>query len=77
MFLTDEELITISGYKNKKFQRKWLLANGIKHIVSSQGKVLVHQMHLENILGASRPSTKSASFCTPDFEALKAHLGAR
>lgn len=41
MFLTEEEVIELTGYRKPSAQSRWLWANGIKNYTNSQNRVIV------------------------------------
>ncbi|CAN5818291.1 hypothetical protein BH20PSE1_BH20PSE1_01600 [soil metagenome] len=50
MFLTGEQLITLTGYKRRGHQLAWLREHGIPHIVSAAGFPVVAARELERRL---------------------------
>lgn len=47
MFLSDEEVETLTGYIKPSSQSKWLWENSIPHYTNAQGKVIVVRAALE------------------------------
>jgi hypothetical protein len=47
MFLTDDELYKLTGYKYSACQIKWLKANGIMHKVNRKGHPVVTRRAVE------------------------------
>ena len=41
MFLTDADLLELTGYKSRHHQRQWLSARGYKHAVARGGRPVV------------------------------------
>lgn len=41
MFLTPEELITLTGFKIPARQAQWLNEHGIRHYINGQNRVIV------------------------------------
>lgn len=41
MFLTEEELRTLTGYSQRAYQVRWLKRNGLPHWVAKGGRVIV------------------------------------
>ncbi len=72
MFLEQDEIEQLTGYKLGKKQVSWLSKSGIKFTVNRYGHPLVLKKHIETLLGAE--STKS-SRVEPDVRALKNKLG--
>jgi hypothetical protein len=63
MWLTPEELATLTGYKLPAYQRRYLEREHIRHRVNSKGRVIVAK---EDVLGTRRvdavPTVKRFSF---------------
>jgi hypothetical protein len=72
MFLDDEELTKLTGYKRKSSQIDWLRKNGIKHLVNGLGEPLVTQKQLDEILCSGKTKSHRTE---PDEQALKKLLG--
>lgn len=47
MFLTDAELLELTGYKQHAWQARWLAAHGWKHERSITGRPIVLRAHAE------------------------------
>lgn len=58
MFLKTEDLVSLSGYKNKRCQRRWLSRNNIRYLVSADGRTIVLEEHVKQLLGANSSETK-------------------
>ena len=43
MFLTPDELVTLTGYKRPADQVRWLERNGVPHWINAQGRPVVRQ----------------------------------
>lgn len=63
MFLTDDEIYDLTGYRQPAAQVRWLQKNGVQHYVRSDGKPRVLPSALEE---REQPSAR------PNFEALTA-----
>ncbi len=50
MFLTDEQLVTLTGHKRRAGQIAWLVQHGIPHIVSAAGFPVVAVREIERRL---------------------------
>lgn len=69
MFLSQNEIIELTGYKYYKKQIKWLIYNKIKHLVGIDGKPKVLISHIENELGSNNKN--SLKKLEPDFSIFK------
>lgn len=59
MFLTPQELETVSGYSRRSSQRRWLEAHGWKHEVDRFGKPQVLKAEMERkMLGKNQTRTR-------------------
>jgi hypothetical protein len=47
MFLTADELLTLTGYGIAAYQRRWLKRNGWKHEVARNGRPVVSRAYAE------------------------------
>ena len=65
MFLSQEEVKELTGYKVCKKQVKWLRENGFKHAVDICGRPKVLVSHVESELGSSEKNQRKRS--EPDF----------
>lgn len=65
MFLSQEEIIGLTGYKLYKYQIDWLRKNGINCLVGHDGRPKVLAAHLEEIMGKSKERQKRK--IEPDF----------
>jgi hypothetical protein len=54
MFLTDDEIHELTGYKRNADQRRWLTARGWRFEVSAGGKPIVSRQHAEAMLSGAR-----------------------
>ena len=70
MFLTDEELIFLTGKKRRPSQAEALNSMGIEHRVRADGHIIVLREHVESLLGASR--NKSLKSIEPDWSMIHA-----
>lgn len=62
MFLENEEVIRLTGYRQKAAQRKFLLANGHKFAVNALGQPLVLRSDLIQKLTGTAPTQKMPNF---------------
>lgn len=72
MFLTNDDIIELTECKTTTNQITWLARNGIKFLLSHNGKPKVLVSHIEEIMGSSiKPRRRSE----PDEKALMQHMG--
>lgn len=57
MFLSEDEVQDLTGYKRPADQRRWLDRNGIGYLVSARGRPVVLKSELERALGAATKAT--------------------
>ena len=62
MFLTADELSTLTGRRRRKDQLAWLRAHGYKHTVNARGEIIVARGHVEYRLGAGTPPAPEPDF---------------
>ncbi|NHB94793.1 hypothetical protein C5469_22830 [Photorhabdus cinerea] len=67
IYLTDGELFSITGFKQKSQQIKWLINNHVHHYVNRLGKPIVIRTI---ITGKYTTNQANTDFETPDFGAL-------
>jgi len=68
MFLTDEDLIELTNYKVRRFQRAWLKANGIKYKKHTNGRPVVLWSEVNSVM-QSNPITTAVTEIEPDYQA--------
>jgi hypothetical protein len=62
LFLTADELVTLTGCKRRKDQLAWLKAEGYPHQQNKRGEVIVSRAYVEHRLGVGdKPAPE------PDF----------
>lgn len=71
MFLSNQELHNITGYKSGAYQIKWLQSNNIRHIIAADGRPRVSEALIRCILGEN-PTARRSADQEPDFDALRA-----
>lgn len=71
MFLTDEELISLTQKKRQGSQRKVLNAMGVTHKVRPDNSIAVLRSHVEQVFGGIVTPPKRRP-TEPNWEALKA-----
>jgi len=67
MFLTDDDLRTLTGRARPSAQLRWLSANGYRHAVAADGRPVVLRAEVEARLSSG---SKTARRTRPDFTAL-------
>ncbi len=56
LFLDDDQLHELTGYRYRDAQAKELNRQGIEHKIRADGKPLVLHSHIENIFGGNKMS---------------------
>ena len=69
LFLSEDEIAYMTGYKKQKFQVQWLSNEHIPHRVSKDGRPIVARSCFESINNHSLPLIKNEEE-QPNFEAL-------
>ncbi|MFS0827643.1 DUF4224 domain-containing protein [Pseudomonas phoenicis] len=76
--LTDTELVEITGYKPRAYQRRWLSSHGWHFVESRGGRPLVGRQYARFMLSGlvvestpTLPPTPLKSAWVPDFSQLK------
>lgn len=75
MFLSQQEIQDLTGYKVQKKQIQWLRENGIKFLVGCDGKPRVMESHLEAIIGADSTKGTTKRRTEPNESALNKWMG--
>ena len=68
LFLTQEELTQLTGFKKTSKQLKWLLENNFSFVIGGDGSPRVLYKHMEIVLGGIEHTKRSPTI--PNFEAL-------
>lgn len=71
MFLSDDELVSLTQKKRQGAQRKVLNAMGITHKTRPDNSIVVLRAHVEQVLGGKVTSPKRRPI-EPNWAALKA-----
>ncbi len=71
MFLSQHDIEELTGYKVYKCQIKWLRQNGLKFLVSADGKPRVLMSQLEARIGAIDASKSARRRVEPDEAGLE------
>ncbi|WP_445494646.1 DUF4224 domain-containing protein [Photorhabdus sp. SF281] len=66
IYLTDIELFSITGFKQKSQQIKWLISNHVHHYVNRLGKPIV----IRTTITGKHITQANTDLETPDFGAL-------
>lgn len=64
MFLSDDQVVTLTGYKLPACQSKWLTLRGVRHTRNAAGRVILLQSSVEAMYGNVSVAPQ------PRFEAL-------
>jgi hypothetical protein len=70
MFLSDDELTSLTGAKRRDARVRALRAMGIEHRVRPDGTVIVLRSHVEQLLGGA-PSNRVTPEREPNWDALR------
>jgi hypothetical protein len=62
VFLTQTEIIELTGRRWRKDQSAWLKAKGYKHEINALGRIVVARAHVEGKLGAGAPPLPEPDF---------------
>jgi len=73
MFLNQEELIKLTGYKQRASQIKWLREHGIRFLVGGDDQPKIMLTQVEELIGAAPKSKRKK--VEPNFDALDAYMG--
>jgi hypothetical protein len=65
MFLTEDQLQELTGYRQPKAQVTWLQKNGVRHYVRADGRPKVPTAAIES------PDGVVPSVVLPDFDAVR------
>ena len=68
MWLTDAELVELTGYERRADQRKWLVAKGWTFVVSATGKPIVLRDYAASMLGSQQTQQRH---WTPNLAAIR------
>lgn len=69
MFLSQDEIKDLTGYKVYKKQALWLAQNGFKYVLGCDGRPKVLVSHIEAELGSSGKRERKRS--EPDFSMFR------
>lgn len=68
MFLTDEEVVLLTGYRKPKLQRQQLRLQGLSFLEDAFGRPRVLKETVQSLLTPKAPASRRTR---PNFEALK------
>lgn len=73
MFLTSEEIIELTGYKQKTSQIKWLRENGVRFLLGGDDRPKILASQIEQLIGPFLNKTKRKA--EPNEDALRKFMG--
>ena len=65
MFLTNEEIVTLTDYKRPADQRRWLLERGYRFDVGGSGRPKVLKVEVERHLSGDKPPRREPRLKIP------------
>jgi hypothetical protein len=68
MFLSEDELTSLTGMKRREARVRALRTMGVEHRIRPDGRVIVLRSHIESLLGGTRGTI--VSIPEPDWSAL-------
>ena len=68
MFLTQDEVATLTGKARKSKQKQVLEAQGIRYIENALGEIIISRAHVEHLLGGQ--ATPEPRTNAPNFDKL-------
>ena len=69
MFLSLDEIATLTGYKSRSCQRRWCTQNGICFLCRPDGSLVISRQHVEERLGVGSDAAREP-LIEPDFGSL-------
>lgn len=73
MFLTQKEIVELTGYKQRTAQIKWLRENGIRFLLGGDDHPRILSSQIEQLIGSFSKSAKRKA--EPNEEALQKYMG--
>ncbi len=70
MFLTVEEIIQATGYKQRRYQERWCFENAVTFLRRRNGSLLISRRHFEYVMSGMIDSI-GATYDEPDFSTLQ------
>lgn len=70
MFLTIEEIVQATGYKQRRCQERWCFENDVIFLRRGDGSLVVSRRHFEYIMGGMIDSI-GVTYDEPDFSTLQ------
>ncbi|WP_162240433.1 MULTISPECIES: DUF4224 domain-containing protein [unclassified Acidovorax] len=68
LFLTADELSTLTGFKTQKKQVEWLRTKGWRFEINGNGRAIVARKYAEKALGCGTPEVQAYQ---PNFGAMQ------
>ena len=68
--LTTDEIFGITGYRNRRCQRRWFNRNGVQFKERGNGSLVVSRRHFEHIMGGFLDIIGS-TYVEPDFSTIQ------
>jgi len=65
MFLTNEEIVTLTDYKRPADQKRWLLERGYRYDVGASGRPKVLKVEMERHLVGGNPPRREPTMKVP------------
>jgi hypothetical protein len=65
LFLTEDEMVELSGFRRSSAQAKALRTMGIEHKIRADGRVLVLRKHIEELFGVRKRKEKEHEWRPP------------
>lgn len=65
MFLDDEELFVLTGYRSPAWQRRWLDRQGFNYKRAANGRIALSRSYVESRMAGQQPKAQL------NFDALK------
>lgn len=70
MFLTDDEIQRLTGYKRPVDQQRWLLHRGWLYEMNAAGRTIVLRSYADRKLSGNKTMGNHQVQITPNFEAV-------
>ena len=69
MFLSQQDIEILTGYKSRNKQARWLAGNGIRFLLAGNGKIVILQSEIEHHLCSAEGAIDKRE--KPNLEALR------
>jgi hypothetical protein len=70
MFLTPDEIIQATGYKQRRCQERWCFENGVTFMRRCNGSLLISRRHFEHLMGGMIDAI-GATYQEPDYSSVQ------